>query len=726
MSISTIAPPPAAVGGGRAQAALPPVLVAGVAVAATAATAAAAADVGGGLRLVLVLVLMSAAPGIPLVALLRLPSRAISVMLGVSTSWAVWLLTSLWQVTAGWWAPTAVAVAVSAVSVAAAARYSRDDRARSRDNDRSVPAVIPARWRPRWWDRWRSVAVLSVVTATLLGWWETRVIDLDATGPYGLIAVVSWRLLLALALVGLAFGLAVGRRRLDQPVAASALAVLVCLLYQLVGVADGSPVVGTGFVHVGFIDYIGTAHRLPPSLDARFSWSGFFDAAAVLVQLAGLPDAVPLLLWAPAVLTAFAALPVFTIATLITGGRRLAWVAMAIFVCGNWFQQDYFSPQAIAFVMHCSIVATLLWLLRSAPLPPLEGTLVQRVSAMVVRVPGLPGSIGRRQVLLLELLLFGIATATVVSHQLTPVLTIISLTLLAGVGSLRQRALPVAVGIVFLTWLSYGAPDYWTGHLHVILGDFGKVSDSLQSGLGDRFSGAEQYQRMQLVRIAWSGSLAVLAGLGWLLYRRRRTALAVAALLAAPFALIAGQSYGGEVVLRCFFYALPIMAPLAALLLSRFYRWVRPLALRRGAAVVALAVAVWVAAVLGVTTRGLNTAFERNPADLVDAARSLLDSVPDRVRLLPSNGEGVVKMSRLTTVVWPEGKQCSVWTVECVDAFDADYILLSTSQQSALELQWGAPHGWLYDFGDQLVAQGRYHVVERTSHALVLARTGRS
>lgn len=702
--------------GGRRVAAIPSWAPVAVAVVAASATAAAVVDAAGPVRVVAVLVMVSFAPGLPVVALLALPSRAITIMLGVSASWASWLLLSLGQVAGGWWAPVPCAVLVTAVSVVAAYVAVRSGRV---NGARAARVRVPVRR----WDRWRVAAVAALVGAAVLGWWETRVIDLDAAGPYGLIAVVGWRMFAALAAVAVAFAIAVGRRRLDQPVAGAAVALLVCLLYQLVGVADGSPVVSTGFVHVGFIDYIGAAHRLPPSLDARFSWSGFFDAAAVLVDLAGLPDAAPLLLWAPAVLAAFAALPVFTIATVVTGGRRLAWIAMAIYVCGNWFQQDYFAPQAVVFVMHCAIVATLLWMVRSAPIPRLEGTLGQRISTAIVRVPGLPPGIGRIQALLLELLLLFIAAAMVVSHQLTPVLTIATLTLMAAVGCLRRRCLPLAMGVLFLLWLSYGAPDYWTGHLHVILGDFGKVGSSLQSGLGDRFSGAAQYRRMQGVRIAWSGSLAVLAGFGWLLYRRKPSAPAVAAVLLAPFTLVAAQSYGGEIVLRCFYYALPVMAPLATLGLYRLYRRLGAAAFRRGAPVLVLTVAVWCASVLGVTTRGLNTAFERNPADLAAAARSLLDSVPDGTTLLPANGEGVLKQGRLTTVVWPQGGVCSVWTLDCVESFAADYILLSTSQQAALELQWGAPHGWLYAFGDQLVAQGRYRVVQRTPHALVLART---
>ncbi|MFR9749924.1 hypothetical protein ACL02S_02690 [Nocardia sp. 004] len=703
--------------------ALPCGLVLACAGIAGAATFAAATDLGGGLvRMAVVVAMMSSTPGIPLVALLRLPNRAIALMLGISASWATWLLISLWQVTAGWWAPVPCAAAVTTVSVAAAAFSVRTGAAPAA----SVPLTTRLRRARYRWDRPRGVAAALLCGAVTLGWWETRVIDLDATGAYGLIGVVTWRLPLALGAVGSAFGIAVGRRRLDQPVAFAALAILVCLLYQLVAISDGNPVVGTGFVHVGFIDYIGTAHRLPPSVDARFSWSGFFDAAAVLVELTGLADAGPLLLWAPAVLTAFVALPVFIIARLITGGTRLAWVSMAIYVCGNWFQQDYFSPQAIAFVMHLSIVATLLWWLRAAPFPPLEGGLAHRASTMLIRLPGLPPHIGRRQALLLESLLLFIATAMVVSHQLTPVLTIITVTLLAVVGSLRQRCLPVAIGIVFVVWLSYGAPDYWTGHLQVLLGDFGKVTGSLQTGLGDRFSGAQQYQRMQLVRIAWSGGLAVLAGIGWLCYRRNRSALAVGVLLVAPFTLIIGQSYGGEIVLRCFFYALPVMAPLAAVCLFRLYRWIlghiRVLGRSPAAPVLVLTAAVWSAAMLGMTTRGLNTAFERNPADLVGAARALLTTVPDGTTLLPSGSEGVLKLGRLTTVVRPQSSTCNAWTVECVDAFGADYILISTSQQADLELRRAAPPGWLYDFADQLVDQGRYQIVERTRHALVLAR----
>ncbi|NKY57004.1 hypothetical protein [Nocardia flavorosea] len=741
--MTTLDRPATILGTAGRDAAIPPAVVVAAPVVAALATVAAATGIGGPLRVVAVLAMVSCAPGLPVVALLRLPHRGVSFALGLSASWATWLLLSLWQVTVGWWAPVACAGVVTGISAVAAGWAVRDAAAAGtgrasagtgpvsarhtapagRGAAQGVRRVVSGHIASHGGDRWRWVAFAALLFAVAMGWWETRIIDLDAAGPYGLIGVVSWRIFVALAAVAVAFALAVGRRRVDSPVAAGAAALLVCLLYQLVSVADGSPVVSTAFVHIGFIDYIGTAHQLPPSLDARFSWSGFFDAAAVLVELSGLDDAAPLLLWAPAVFTALAALPVFTIARLITGSRRAAWIALVIYICGNWFQQDYFSPQALVFVMHFSVVATLLWLLRSSPVPRVEGALWQRLSALPVRVPGLPPSVPRRRALLLEGVLFFIVAATVVSHQLTPVLTIATCTLLAGVGALRQRWLPVAAGIVFLAWLSYGAPDYWTGHLHVILGDFGRVGDSLQTGLGDRFSGAQTYQRMQWVRVAWTGAIMGLAAAGWWLNRRAKCAPAVGVLLIAPFLLVVGQSYGGEIVLRCCFYALPVAAPLAALALVRIHRIVRPALRWRGASVVALSAVVGVCAVLGVTARGLNTAFERNPADLVGAARRLLDTVPNGTALLPPNGEGVLKMGRLTTVVWPQGGVCSVWTVECVETFDADYILLSTSQQAALELQWGTPHGWLYEFGDQLVARGLYRVVERTPHALVLART---
>ncbi|WP_405488858.1 hypothetical protein [Nocardia sp. NBC_00511] len=750
------------------------------------------ADCGGPLRFAAVLAMFCCAPGLPLIALIRLPSLPITLILGISTSWATWLLLALAQITSAHWLPIPCALLISTITVAATLAYLTPRlrgewkvqrpwliqrlRGRGHDDDTAPPSehtvAIGRRTRRKSlrplpasggmasgptlggsaigrsgagvrqlgigaaygmrWTRSRFVTLTGLGVAAGLLWWESRVVDLDAAGAYGLVGVLTWRMPVALVLIAGVFACALARRRVDGVSAAGAVALLVCGLYQLVSVADGSAVVGTGFVHVGFVDYLGAAHRLPPSVDARFSWSGFFDAAALIVRLAGLPDAGPLLLWAPAVITGFATLPLFVIARIVTGSQRLAWVSLAIYVCGNWFQQDYFAPQAIAIVMHFSMVAVLLWLLRGGGTPALSGGWVQRLSALPVRVPGLPDGVGRTQALALEFVLLFIGAATVVSHQLTPVFTIATLTLLALVGCLRQRGLPVALGIVFTLWLSYGAPDYWTGHLHVLLSDLGRVGRSLQSGVSDRVTGDPTYQRMQLVRIGWSGGLAVLAAIGLLLHRHSRFALAALALFAAPFTLIVAQSYGGEIVLRCFFYALPIMAPLAALCLHRLFGWAYGFARRttsaacprrrRGVAAALLTPAVLVAAVLGLTTRGLNTAFERNPADVAAAARDLLRRIPDGASVIPPNGEGVLQMARLTTVARPQNGKCAEWTIACVDTFDADYVFLSTTQQAALRLQWGMPPGSLWTFADELARQGRYRIVQRTDHVIVLER----
>lgn len=675
-------------------------------------------DVPGRTGAVLLFVLL--VPGVPLIGLLRLANRHIGIVLSVSLSLSVALLTGLAQVTLELWSPTLVTCATAILSLGATAVLlrrtieARSECATTCTEERVHPSSNPIH--PM--IRYRMVSTGALALA--LGLWlaETRTIDLDAVGPAGLIGVLSWKYALALLVVCSVVATAVRRpERPDRVIAAMALGALTVVLYQLVNVADGSPLVGTNFVHVGFIDFIATNHRLPPSVDARFSWSGFFDASAVVVNLAGLRDASALLLWSPAVFTLLTLVPGFFIAKVITGSERLAWLAATIYVLGNWFQQDYFSPQAVAMVLYLSIVATLLWVLDTSHVPGLTGSGLGRVMSAASRVPGRPAGLSAGTFLALETVLLLVASAMVVSHQLTPVLLIVVLSLLTVSGYIRFRTLALLVALVFACWLSYGAPDYWTGHLHVLLGDFGAVTASLDAGIGSRVSGEPTYSQMQLVRIAWTAAIGTLAVCGLFLRRRNRLVVPIALLSAAPFSLVLAQSYGGEIVIRCFVYSLPFLAPLAACALTPL------VAQRRRVLCGALALALLAGSLMLTATRGLNTAFERNPADTVAQARALLDGVPVGTTLLPPTGEGVVRMARLGEVVWPPGGQCAVWTLDCVRQFDGDYIFLSTSQQSSLELQWGVPADWLWDFGRRLVDSGSYRLYSETDHVMILVRS---
>ncbi len=67
-------------------------------------------------------------------------------------------------------------------------------------------------------------------------------------------------------------------------------------------------------------------------------------------------------------------------------------MAVLIYLVTNWFQQDYFSPQATAFVICTAILAALLWMVRAADVQPPAGSLATRVRRALVPGAGVSAS----------------------------------------------------------------------------------------------------------------------------------------------------------------------------------------------------------------------------------------------------------------------------------------------------------------------------------------------
>jgi hypothetical protein len=132
---------------------------------------------------------------------------------------------------------------------------------------------------------------------------------------------------------------------------------------------------------------------------------------------------------------------------------------------------------------------------------------------------------------------------------------------------------------------------------------------------------------MQYLRMAASVVIFGLAALGWLRMPRNSIRPILLALSIAPFSLILVQSYGGEVAIRCFLYASPVLAPLAALVVLPLFdgsageiggRWARGVS----AVLVFFALGVWV-----VTDRGLNVSFEHTTPEELRVSQRLVEQL---------------------------------------------------------------------------------------------------
>jgi hypothetical protein len=214
---------------------------------------------------------------------------------------------------------------------------------------------------------------------------------------------------------------------------------------------------------------------------------------------------------------------------------RTRWLALLIFVAGNWVAQDYFAPQALAFVLAIAFVGIVLTWLHGREKPP-----ALAVAAAVL-----------------------VFSAIVVSHQLTPYILIVAVGILTALGRAKPRWL---VALMLAEAVLYLLPRY-----DMVAGNFG----GLFSSAFDIFNNARSNAappgglagRIATARAARILSFAIwgLAALGLLRRRRARVpSTVVVALAATPLFVVLAQSYGGEAVFRVYLFSLPWSALLAA------------------------------------------------------------------------------------------------------------------------------------------------------------------
>ncbi|GED98575.1 hypothetical protein [Gordonia crocea] len=672
-------------------------------------------------RALIVCLFVLMVPGTPAAILLTTRAR-LQFSLAPALSLSSYIALTMLTMTVGLWWPRTVVTILAVVGLALtgpaldASRTvvaRRRNRALSQANDRG----ISIRGRTLGRLQFRLCAMLTL--AACLGLWlrSTAVVDLDSVSTAGLISALNWQYFAALAGIVIVAVIALRRPRLDVIVLAASAVCLIAVITLYVGIADWSAPLSTGYVHVGFIDAIANAGHSLTGIDARFSWPGFFATAASLTTVAGMTDATGFLIPFPLVAGTLLIAPVFTVANAITTSVRLSWLAVFIFIAGNWVQQDYFSPQAVAFYFYLTVIAVVMDTARRSTIPRAHGRGWPRFASPTVRTPSRAGSDSASATIAMESALLLVGAAMVVSHQLTPAALIVSLALLSFLGVTRFRTLWLGVGIVFAAWFAFGATDWWLGHLTDLFNSFGDASGSLQSGVGSRVRGDPEYQRMQQFRILWSAALCLLAAIGWLRLRHTRLAPATAALIAGTVSLVVGQSYGGEVVLRIFLYALPFLAACAAVTIGGLAR--------RPGTMATIGVTVLMSALMisGTAARGVNTSFERTPGDARAAADFVLAKAPTGSTVRPLLTEGTLRARRITELRGPTQSACRRTAFECLLAQHPDYIVLTSTRESFEHLINGAIPDYFGHVETQLLTSGMYRVTWRSPNATVLERT---
>lgn len=463
---------------------------------------------------------------------------------------------------------------------------------------------------------------LTVVADSLVIWFiGTRNVPVDAIDDWGLINALPLPVIGAMALLAASIVWLVATDGSPWLIG-STLVVFVLISHALGLVVESEPAFVPAWVHMGFADHVLTTGRFAPELDARFSWPGFFAFTAFLKQTSGLD------LRTMAMLSngLFSLLNLVALAAIVRSFTRdwtALWLSLLLFALGNWIGQEYFAPQALVFFLYLSLLALILTWLRSPG--PRPGTLASSP-------PPLTTPAQRGGLLVVAAVL---AMAIVASHPLTPFVLIASL---GALTLIRRITVPSAVFLVAamtMAWIGYVAWPFVSGHLFELLAGLGELTGNIGSNVSARVAGSPAHQAVVFFRLAYGGAFLAVAVL-WLGYRwlsGQREILA-AALLIAPFPLVALGAYGGELLLRTYLFALPWISVLIASGLAGLLQ--RPG--HRRAALLAVAVVIGLLVPAFLVARYGNERLELFRPTEVEATRALYAMAPPGSLLVGPTG----------------------------------------------------------------------------------------
>jgi hypothetical protein len=430
-----------------------------------------------------------------------------------------------------------------------------------------LPPATPAAWAER----------LLLPLGLLL--WASALpsIDLAAITDLGLISVLPIRVPIALVLILASAAWQIRKPRLRGDVMALHLAALILVIYGTPILIEEETRFAPTYIHVGISEYISRTGTVAPQLEARFDWPGFFILASFLTAAGGLTSAMDLAPLAPIYLNLLYLGPLALVFRSITTDVRLVWAGLYVFELTNWIGQDYFSPQGLNYFLFLTILGLVLTYFRvSQPSSPWLAARLESLTgrrrivtrlwfSLIAPVQSEPEAASRGQLAAITILMVVIFGFVALSHQLTPFFTVMALLFLVVFNRIAVRALPILMGVIAVTWVSYMTVPFLSGHVALLLSEFGQIGRSVSSNVTNRVAGSADHQTIVMLGMVLSVGLWLCAALGFLLrFRDGRRDLSMALLIAAPVPLVAAQAYGGEMVLRLYLFTAPFMAILAA------------------------------------------------------------------------------------------------------------------------------------------------------------------
>lgn len=454
-------------------------------------------------------------------------------------------------------------MADSSAAVGTSGSPARTVRDRARPSiDRELP-IAP---------RLRRAAISLLPLALGLAFWVYSVATyhLDTTGLFGLFGSVS--LLFPLGLLLLILG---SVRELIRPTQSDVilglyLVALVVVIHATVPlIASHEPEYQWVYKHIGVIQDFKANGRVTNSNNIYQEWPALFAAIAGISSSTGVSP-FTVAIWSPLGFELLDCLVLLAIFRILTNDRRVVFLGVMLFESiVSWVAQDYLSPEAFAYVLWFGLVLIVLrylcWQPVTAAVGRADGWSRRRLAglrAFLLRGSDLPvygAPVSRRAVIAVTVAVFFVMVA---AHQLAPYIALISLAAFAVLGVLRPRWL---IGLLALIAILFLVPRYSliSKQYGGLLSSFDIFQNATVHSAQIAGSTAEAFTARvvdAMSILTWLATLAIV-----LKSRRRMGHVIIPAILAfAPFAILFGQSYGGEAPNRVFLFSVPWCAFLIA------------------------------------------------------------------------------------------------------------------------------------------------------------------
>lgn len=569
-----------------------------------------------------------------------------------------------------------------------------------------------------------------------------RHVDPGQADSLGLFDVMPFTYYGIIGLLSASFMLRLRRRNIDVLAMSAHVLVLIFLLHGIVSVIEGFPRFPAAYTHQGLTEYIQRTNNTLPMLDARMNWPAFFLASAVLRNIADLPDLIPILLWAPLVYNLMYAPAIYSLARALSRDVRTPWLTLWLYFSVSWVGQDYYSPQASAFLLFLVFMTLLIRYFRSdhAEFPAFIQRITNRFTPFLLRIannhellpgpaPVVPTTSGQRAALVMALV--ALYAASVMSHQLTPVFMLLEVTALVILRRTALRGFHTLMIVLFFGYISFGAIGFWSGHLQDMFGGIGSLGSTINENVGARVERSTLHNYVIKGRLLFAAVIWLIAVIG--LYRRVRAGrsdLVALVGLAAPFLVLGGQSYGGEAGLRVFLFSLPFAAVLCTFALlplasTRFSPW---------KVSVAILAAILIIPAFFITRFG-NEQFEYITKNEYRGIVKMYALIPEDATLIGVSGNNPWKIKNLESHDYVDINRD---TTE--KRFDAEriqevtrenlkrepYVVISRSMLQYVAMETGRDRNWGNSLITQLIATNQYTVVYQNADFTLLRPLGAS